>query len=108
MPHVIYLQSSIGKLPRGTPGVSSSAPCEPTSLTVALGLAGVVNAGMLTLAAVTLHDTGPGSESLDGFHAGLGSVLGPGAGLAFALVGATAPPVVPEPGPPPVLTRARL
>nr|WP_244321663.1 hypothetical protein [Streptomyces griseoluteus] len=68
----------------------------------------MVNAGMLTLAAVTLHDTRPGSESLDGFHAGLGSVLGPGAGLAFALAGATAPPVVPEPGPPPVLTRARL
>ncbi|MGW5332744.1 Nramp family divalent metal transporter [Streptomyces bauhiniae] len=87
MPHVIYLQSSIGKLPRGTSWSVKQRTLRThrTSLMVALGLAGVVNAGMLTLAAVTLHDTRPGSESLDGFHAGLGSVLGPGAGLAFAL-----------------------
>ncbi|MEU3289247.1 Nramp family divalent metal transporter [Streptomyces longwoodensis] len=56
-----------------------------TAIVVALGLAGLVNAAMLVLAASTLHGSGRTAETLDGFHRGLGDVLGPGAAVAFAL-----------------------
>ncbi|MDO0924301.1 Nramp family divalent metal transporter [Streptomyces sp. TG1A-8] len=87
MPHVIYLHSSLGKLPAGTPLTQKRRVLRAhrLSIGVALGLAGLVNAGMLTLAAATLHRSGRGGESLDGFHEGLGLALGPGAALAFAL-----------------------
>ncbi|MFJ4626835.1 Nramp family divalent metal transporter [Streptomyces sp. NPDC088847] len=87
MPHVIYLHSSLGKLPSATaPAARRQAlRAHRTSLVAALAVAGLVNASMLTLAASTLHSPGGARESLDAFHAGLGATLGPGAALAFAV-----------------------
>ncbi|MFF8594806.1 Nramp family divalent metal transporter [Streptomyces sp. NPDC015220] len=87
MPHVIYLQSFLGKLPGATSlaGKRSALRAHRTSLVAALGLAGLVNAGMLTLASATLHRSGSHGEGLEDFHDGLRLALGPGAALAFAL-----------------------
>ncbi|MEV8066555.1 Nramp family divalent metal transporter [Streptomyces sp. NPDC085995] len=86
MPHVVYLQSALGKLPGATPpaGRRRALRAHRTALVAALGLAGLVNAGMLTLASATLHRSG-GGESLDDFHDGLRLALGSGAAVAFAL-----------------------
>ncbi|GAA2440197.1 Nramp family divalent metal transporter [Streptomyces glaucus] len=86
MPHVIYLHSSLARSP---------ARCSPqrklrqlrahrSALFVALGIAGLVNASMLTIAAAALHKTGT-RETLEAFHTGLGAALGSGAAFAFAL-----------------------
>ncbi|MFI8193446.1 Nramp family divalent metal transporter [Streptomyces sp. NPDC085946] len=86
MPHVIYLHSSLAR----SPARSSldrrrrELRAHRSALFLALGIAGLVNASMLTIAAAALHGTGT-QETLEAFHAGLGSALGPGAALAFAL-----------------------
>ncbi|MEW2290896.1 Nramp family divalent metal transporter [Streptomyces sp. NPDC047841] len=91
MPHVIYLHSHLGRLPATTSPAEKRRVLrgQRTSLIATLGLAGLVNAGMLTLASATLRPaggrSGQGEQSLDGFHDGLGIALGPGAALAFAL-----------------------
>jgi manganese transport protein len=51
---------------------------------LAMGLAGLVNASMLIIAA-QLFTGGGDAGSLEGVHAGLGDQLGAGASLAFAL-----------------------
>jgi manganese transport protein len=51
---------------------------------LAMGLAGLVNAAMLVIAA-QLFTGGDDAGSLEGVHAGLGAQLGAGASLAFAL-----------------------
>ncbi|WEH41198.1 Nramp family divalent metal transporter [Streptomyces sp. AM 2-1-1] len=88
MPHVIYLHSSLG---RSAPG---AAPAEKrrtlrahrAAIVLALGVAGLVNASMLTIASAALHGGGgERTETLEGFHHGLGQALGPAAALAFAL-----------------------
>ncbi|MFF8031559.1 Nramp family divalent metal transporter [Streptomyces sp. NPDC016626] len=87
MPHVIYLHSSLSRVPSTEPLARRvrELRAHRTAIVLALGLAGLVNAAMLVLAANTLHGSGPVEETLDGFHQGLGRVLGPGAALAFAL-----------------------
>ncbi|MEV6808425.1 Nramp family divalent metal transporter [Streptomyces sp. NPDC051132] len=87
MPHVIYLHSSLGKMPATTPPEEKRRVLrgQRISLPLTLGLAGLVNAGMLALAATALRSPGQGGESLDDFHDGLRLALGPGAALAFAL-----------------------
>ncbi|MFJ8143133.1 Nramp family divalent metal transporter [Streptomyces sp. NPDC096013] len=87
MPHVIYLHSSLGKLPARTPPAARRRALRDhrTSLVAALGVAGLVNASMLTLAATTLHGARSAGDGLDAFHEGLGRALGPGAALAFAV-----------------------
>jgi manganese transport protein len=54
-------------------------------IAVALGLAGLVNVSMLVVAAGALHGTAAPAESIEDMHHGLGTALGPGAALAFAL-----------------------
>ncbi|MEW2290340.1 Nramp family divalent metal transporter [Streptomyces sp. NPDC047841] len=91
MPHVIYLPSHLGRLPAARSSAEQRRVLrgQRTSLIATLALAGLVNAGMLTLAAATLRPaggrSGRGEQSLDGLHDGLGIALGPGAALAFAL-----------------------
>jgi manganese transport protein len=51
---------------------------------IALGLAGVVNVGMLLLAAVNLPDVA-GTDTIAGAHAAISSALGPGIALVFAI-----------------------
>jgi manganese transport protein len=86
MPHVIYLHSALTQHLHSS-DVDRRRRLMRTArwdIVVALGLAALVNATMLVVAAEALHGTGVG-EALEEAHAGLGAVLGPGAALAFAL-----------------------
>jgi manganese transport protein len=83
MPHVIYLHSALtrrhGKLAGGRTALRSSR----IDIMVALGIAGVVNMAMLTIAAAAFNGTDPGG--LDAIHGELGRTLGAGAAVAFAV-----------------------
>jgi manganese transport protein len=89
MPHVIYLHSALTK---------SRVSCrddgerrellrfQRLDVVVALGAAGLVNLAMLFVAASVFHRTGgPGADSIEAAHAGLGRLVGGGAALAFAV-----------------------
>ena len=53
---------------------------------IALAVAGVVNMAMLVVAAGLFHTSGlTGVDSLEGAHAGLETLVGGGAALAFAV-----------------------
>ncbi|CAL9346099.1 Nramp family divalent metal transporter [Streptomyces sp. Tu 3180] len=86
MPHVIYLHSSLARSPARSSREHKRRRLRAhrSALFIALGIAGLVNASMLTIAAAALHGTDT-QETLEGFHAGLGAVLGSGAAFAFAL-----------------------
>ncbi|WP_222268180.1 Nramp family divalent metal transporter [Modestobacter marinus] len=92
MPHVIYVHSAL------TPGRYGDAVtagrtaggrrqllrAQRLDVLLAMGLAGLVNAAMLVIAAQLF--TGNASiSSLESVHAGLGAQLGSGAALAFAI-----------------------
>ncbi|MFT7834691.1 Nramp family divalent metal transporter [Saccharothrix sp. BKS2] len=87
MPHVIYLHSALTQHHHTTdaPTRRRALRASRADIVVALGIAGVVNASMLVVAAGAFHGTGAAGESLEDMHSGLGSLLGPGAALAFAL-----------------------
>ncbi|CCG01105.1 Nramp family divalent metal transporter [Blastococcus saxobsidens] len=92
MPHVIYVHSAL------TPGRYGDAVtagrtqqgrgrllrAQRLDVLLAMGLAGLVNAAMLIIAA-QLFTGDSGADTLEGVHAGLGDQLGTGAALAFAL-----------------------
>ncbi|MCF6509318.1 divalent metal cation transporter [Blastococcus sp. MG754426] len=92
MPHVIYVHSAL------TPGRYGDAVtagrtregrgrllrAQRIDIVVAMGLAGLVNAAMLVIAA-QLFTSDSGVDTLEGVHTGLGDQLGTGAALAFAL-----------------------
>ena len=90
MPHVIYLHSALTK----TRAAAAAEPGERrralryqrVDTLVALGLAGLVNLAMLLIAARLFFGSGiPGTDTLEGIHAGLGLTLDNYAALAFAL-----------------------
>ncbi|MFQ1004266.1 Nramp family divalent metal transporter [Modestobacter sp. SSW1-42] len=92
MPHVIYVHSALtpgrygdtvtaGKTRSGRRGLLRA---QRLDVVLAMGLAGLVNAAMLVIAA-QLFTAGDGIESLESVHAGLGDRLGNGAALAFAV-----------------------
>jgi len=90
MPHVIYLHSALTK----TRSVAAAEPAvrrlalryQRADTLVALGLAGLVNLAMLVIAARLFFGSGiPGTDTLEGIHAGLGLSLDRYAALAFAL-----------------------
>jgi manganese transport protein len=90
MPHVIYLHSALTK----TRSAAAAAPAERrlalryqrVDTLVALGLAGLINLAMLVIAARLFFGSGiPGTDTLEGIHAGLGLTLDHYAALAFAL-----------------------
>ncbi|RKT56263.1 Nramp family divalent metal transporter [Saccharothrix australiensis] len=88
MPHVIYLHSALTQRHHHPdPAVRArTLRAGRVDIVVALGIAGLVNAGMLIVAAGAFHTAGaPPRKSLEDMHSGLGDVLGPGAALAFAL-----------------------
>ncbi|GAA3464655.1 Nramp family divalent metal transporter [Saccharothrix longispora] len=87
MPHVIYLHSALTQRHHTTDPVvrRRTLRASRTDILVALGVAGVVNVSMLVVAAGAFHGSDTPSESLEDMHSGLGSLLGPGAALAFAL-----------------------
>jgi manganese transport protein len=90
MPHVIYLHSALSKsraAAAADPAVRRSAlRCQRVDTLLALGVAGLINLVMLTIAARLFFGTGTGgTDSLAGIHAGLAGVLDHGAALAFAV-----------------------
>jgi manganese transport protein len=88
MPHVVYLHSAL------TQGRIRAESVEErrellrggrTDVIVALSVAGVINLSMLVIAASLFHRRGMEIESIEAAHAGLGSLIGGGAALAFAV-----------------------
>ncbi|ADB72908.1 Nramp family divalent metal transporter [Geodermatophilus obscurus] len=92
MPHVIYVHSALtpGRYGdvvtagRTHEGRRRLLRAQRLDVLLAMGLAGLVNASMLIIAA-QLFTGGGDAGSLEGVHAGLGDQLGAGASLAFAL-----------------------
>jgi manganese transport protein len=89
MPHVVYLHSA---LTQGRIKAEDDAErrelmhFQRVDVMLAMGLAGVINLTMLIVAAQLFHDTGrTGVDSIAGAHAGLQTLLGGGAALAFAV-----------------------
>jgi manganese transport protein len=92
MPHVIYVHSALtpGRYGdvvtagRSTQGRRRLLRAQRLDVLLAMGLAGLVNAAMLIIAA-QLFTGGGQASTLEGVHAGLGDRLGTGAALAFAV-----------------------
>jgi manganese transport protein len=92
MPHVIYVHSALtpGRYGdvvtagRTAKGRRRLLRAQRLDVLLAMGLAGLVNASMLVIAA-QLFTGGEDAGSLEGVHAGLGDRLGAGAALAFAV-----------------------
>jgi manganese transport protein len=88
MPHAIYVHSALARDRHGR----LDGPVQTRRLLgatkwdvgIALGIAGVVNIGMLLLAAVNLRNVS-GVDTIDGAHAAVGRALGPGVALVFAI-----------------------
>lgn len=88
MPHAIYVHSALA---RDRHGHVTSAPARRILLRatrwdvgLALGIAGLVNLGMLLLAAANLQGV-EGTDSIEGAHAAIAVALGPIVALVFAI-----------------------
>ncbi|MFL6119941.1 Nramp family divalent metal transporter, partial [Actinophytocola sp.] len=84
MPHVVYLHSALNQH-QAAGDRRRALRTSRLDIAVALGIAGVVNVSMLVVAASALHGTGAPAESLSDMHSSLGTALGSGAAVAFAL-----------------------
>jgi manganese transport protein len=89
MPHAIFLHSALTQnriVVRDPVRLRRLFRFEIADVTIALGLAGLVNAGMLIMAAATFHQHGlSGVGSLEETHRTLEPLLGPLASRVFAL-----------------------
>jgi manganese transport protein len=89
MPHVIYLHSALTQdriPPRDDAERRRLLRFQRIDVSVAMGIAGLVNMSMLVIAASLFHDNGlTGLDSIEEAHAQFGSMVGNGAALAFAL-----------------------
>ena len=89
MPHVIYLHSALtqSRIPATTvPQQRFLLRRQQVDVFVGMGLAGIVNAAMLIIAAALFFGTDvPDTDTLEGVHAGLARVLDQPAAFAFAL-----------------------
>jgi manganese transport protein len=89
MPHVVYLHSALTKcrvVCRDDGERRELLRFQRLDVLVGLGVAGLTNLAMLVIAASLFHRTGnPGIDSIEAAHAGLGSLVGGGAALAFAV-----------------------
>lgn len=88
MPHAIHVHSALARDRHGHAQTVDDRRvllrATKFDVGIALGIAGVVNLGMLLLAAVTLQGVG-GTDTIDGAHAAIESALGPVVALAFAI-----------------------
>lgn len=88
MPHAIYVHSALARDRHGMAvgPVATARLLRATrwDVVAALGIAGVVNIGMLLLAAVNLRDVA-GTDTIEGAHSAIGASLGPGIALVFAI-----------------------
>src|SRR3954452_7748877 len=89
MPHVIYLHSALTQNripPRDDTERKRLLHFQRIDVTLAMGVAGLVNMSMLVIAAALFHDAGlAGLDSIEEAHAQFGALVGGGAALAFAL-----------------------
>jgi manganese transport protein len=87
MPHAIYVHSALARDRHGRATDASRKGLLRTmkwDVMLALGIAGVVNIGMLLLAAVNLGGI-EGTDTIEGAHAAIESTLGSGIALVFAI-----------------------
>jgi manganese transport protein len=89
MPHVIYLHSALTQNripPRDDAERRRLLRFQRIDVSVAMGMAGLVNMSMLVIAASLFHDNGlTGLDSIEEAHRQFGAMVGSGAALAFAL-----------------------
>ncbi|MEJ7649646.1 MAG: Nramp family divalent metal transporter [Nakamurella sp.] len=89
MPHVVYLHSALTKsrIPaRDTGERRSLLRYARVDVTLALGVAGLINLSMVLIAAHLFHRNGrTDTDTIEAVHAGLGQYIGGGAALAFAV-----------------------
>jgi manganese transport protein len=89
MPHVIYLHSALtqNRIPAHNDDERRRLlRFQRLDVTIAMGLAGLVNMSMLVIAASLFHDHGlVGLDSIEEAHTQFGALAGGGAALAFAL-----------------------
>jgi len=88
MPHAIYVHSALARDRHGraddAPTLRRLLRATRWDVGVALVVAGLVNIGLLLLAASGLRGV-PGTDSIEGAHAAITSALGPVVGVAFAV-----------------------
>ncbi len=89
MPHVIYLHSALTQdriRPRDTAEKHQLLRFQRIDVTIAMGIAGIVNMSMLIVAATLFHNSPlENVDTIEGAHAGFKAVVGPGAAVAFGL-----------------------
>jgi manganese transport protein len=89
MPHVIYLHSALTqrRVREGGPEMRERLMrFQRIDVMIAMGVAGVINMSMLIIAASLFHGSGVSDvDTIEGAHAGFGSLVGSEAALAFAL-----------------------
>jgi manganese transport protein len=89
MPHVIYLHSALTQhrvAPRDDAERRSLLRFQRIDVSIAMGLAGLVNMSMLIIAASLFHSGGFSDlDAIDEAHQQFGALVGGGAALAFAL-----------------------
>ena len=83
MPHVIYLHSALTQDHAQQAGKRAALRASRIDILAALGVAGLVNMAMMSVAATALR--GRGAASLPGIHASIGAALSGSAATAFAL-----------------------
>jgi manganese transport protein len=88
MPHAIYVHSALARDRHGRPATSVALGrllrVTRWDVAIALGLAGLINLGMLLLAAVNLRGRG-GTDTIEAAAAAIGHALGPVFAVAFAI-----------------------
>jgi manganese transport protein len=89
MPHVIYLHSALTQnriAPRDDEERRALLRFQRVDVTLAMGIAGLVNMSMLIIAASLFNSAGLADlDSIEEAHAQFGALVGGGAALAFAL-----------------------
>jgi manganese transport protein len=89
MPHVVYLHSALTSKRIPAEDVAERRELlrfQRVDVVLAMGIAGVINMTMLIVAAQLFHDTGhTGVDSIEEAHAGIETLIGGGAALAFAV-----------------------
>ena len=98
IPHVIYLHSDLTRSRRflALPGGRAGAlRAQRLDVLIALGLAGLANAAMLIIAARLFFGSGlPGTDTIEGVHAGLARLIDAPAALAAFVAVRGAPQIV--------------
>jgi manganese transport protein len=88
MPHVIYLHSALTQnrvTARDDAERRRLLRFQRVDVSIAMGLAGLVNMSMLVIAAALFHNSGnSGLDTIEEAHAQFGALAGGGAALAFA------------------------